>query len=79
MKKDLNARKLFLNKKTVSVLQSNEMTAIKGGVAVATKQPINIGITNPQSDSFVACGSCFGACATNGTISADQPIGMQKL
>jgi hypothetical protein len=68
MKKELNARKLILNKKTVSALQSNEMAAIKGGLG--NKLPG--GITNPQSDSFIACGSCFGACATNTTISAQQ-------
>lgn len=64
MKKDLNARKLILNKKTVSVLKSGEMVAIKGGAANTLS-----GITNPRSDSFIQCGSCFGACATNTTIS----------
>lgn len=59
--KQNQTKKLVLNKKTVSVLQSNEMAAIKGGA-------LNIGITSPRSDSFVACGSCFGDCATNSTV-----------
>lgn len=67
MKKNVNARKLLLKKKTVSMLKSQEMAAIKGG-AVDTLS----GITNPRSDSFIQCGSCFGACATNTTISEVQ-------
>lgn len=66
MKKNVNARKLLLNKKTISVLKSAEMVAIKGG-AVDTLS----GITNPRSDSFIQCGSCFGACATNTTLSKE--------
>jgi hypothetical protein len=66
MKKDLKTRKLLLNKKTVSVLKFNEMIAVKGG-AIDTLG----GITNPRSDSYIQCGSCFGACATNTTISKE--------
>lgn len=57
-------KKLVLNKKTVSVLQAKEMAALKGGM-----------ITTPftkDSDSFVACGSCFGDCPTNSTVCDDQ-------
>lgn len=67
MKKNLNVRKLLLKKKTVSVLKSQEMAAVKGG-AVNTLS----GITNPRSDSFIQCGSCFGACATNTTIAQQE-------
>jgi natural product precursor len=63
--KQNQTKKLVLNKKTVSVLQTNEMSALKGGA-------INIGITNPRSDSFVACGSCFTDCATNSTVCPQQ-------
>lgn len=63
--KQNQTKKLVLNKKTVSVLQTNEMAAVKGGA-------LNIGITNPRSDSFVACGSCFTDCATNSTVCVQQ-------
>lgn len=64
--KQNQTKKLVLNKKTVSVLQSNEMAAIKGGALVAITK---------QSDSFVACGSCFGDCPTNSTVCPkDNPL-----
>jgi hypothetical protein len=60
-------KKLTLNKKTVSVLHTNEMAAIKGGADDTTASYFLGGFTQPRSDSFVACGSCFGNCATNST------------
>lgn len=65
--KQNQTKKLVLNKKTVSVLQANEMVAVKGGALIT--------ITNPRSDSFVACGSCFGDCATNSTVCVQQMNG----
>jgi len=69
-------KKLVLNKKTVSVLQAKEMAFVKGG-AVVNGADISAlgGITKPQSDSFVACGSCFGDCATNSTVCVQQVNG----
>jgi natural product precursor len=69
--KQKQTKKLTLNKKTVSVLQENEMAAVKGGAGDTLLSALG-GITNPQSDSFIQCGSCFGACATNGTISRER-------
>jgi hypothetical protein len=70
--KQNQTKKLVLNKKTVSVLQANEMVAVKGGALIA--------ITNPRSDSFVACGSCFGDCATNSTVCPkDMPISIAQF
>jgi natural product precursor len=57
MKKN-QTKKLNLNKKAVSVLHASEMAAVKGGLVAITR----------QSDSFVACGSCFGDCQTNSTV-----------
>jgi hypothetical protein len=54
MKKQ-NSKKLLLNKQTVSVLKTKEMIMLKGGIS----------IDQQQSDSFVACGSCFTDCRTN--------------
>jgi hypothetical protein len=69
--KQNQTKKLTLNKKTVSVLQINEMAALRGGAADTAVNVVAIGgITNPRSDSFVACGSCFGDCATNSTVCA---------
>lgn len=74
MKKQ-NSKKLFLNKKTVSLLQANEQALVKGG-AIVVGGPIQLTgsrvICGP-SDSFVACGSCFGPCPTNGTNTTFQP------
>jgi NAD-dependent dihydropyrimidine dehydrogenase PreA subunit len=64
------SKKLVLNKKTVSVLQSNEMAALKGGAALPGLDTSRI-ICGP-SDSFVACGSCFGACPTNTYLTRDK-------
>lgn len=61
--KQNQTKKLTLNKKTVSVLQVNKMVAIKGGLQAITK---------PQSDSFVACGSCHSDCPTNSTVCDQQ-------
>jgi hypothetical protein len=58
MKKQ-NSKKLLLNKQTVSVLKSKEMTMVKGGLGITIDQ---------QGDSFVACGSCFTDCRTNSTV-----------
>lgn len=69
--KQNQTKKLVLNKKTVSVLQANEMANVKGGAGDTAVVGALGGITNPRTDSFVACGSCFGACATNGTISRE--------
>jgi hypothetical protein len=63
--KQTQTKRLVLNKKTVSLLQANEMVAVKGGA-------LNIGITNPRTDSFIACGSCFTDCATNSTVCVQQ-------
>lgn len=71
--KQQNSKKLFLNKKTVSVLKANEMTQVKGGALDAGTTNGSKIICGP-SDSFVACGSCFGACPTNGTVSSNQPL-----
>jgi natural product precursor len=62
--KQNQTKKLSLNKQTVSVLQASEMAAVKGGALPAITR---------QSDSFVACGSCFGDCPTNSTA-CDQPF-----
>lgn len=59
--KHQHPKKLMLNKQTISVLKTGEMAMIKGGGTIITV------ITNPRSDSFVACGSCFGPCTSNGT------------
>jgi glyceraldehyde-3-phosphate dehydrogenase/erythrose-4-phosphate dehydrogenase len=61
MKKQ-DSKKLLLNKQTVSVLKSKEMVMVKGG-AIGTFQD-----QQQQSDSFVACGSCFTDCRTNSTV-----------
>lgn len=67
--KQNQTKKLVLNKKTVSVLQANEMSALKGGMLVEEANTINGSmIFCGQSDSFVACGSCFGDCQTNSTV-----------
>lgn len=60
-------KKLELNKQTVSVLKGKEMAMVKGGLAITYQQ-------QQQSDSFVACGSCFGDCATNSTVCNDNSI-----
>lgn len=77
--KQNQTKKLVLNKKTVSVLQANEQAMIRGG-AIAVTNPIAVPIqlTGSRiicgpSDSFVACGSCFGPCPTNGTNTTFQP------
>ncbi len=73
MKKQ-NSKKLVLNKKTVSVLQANELAMVKGGAIVAVPIQLNGSrIICGPSDSFVACGSCFGPCPTNGTNTTFQP------
>lgn len=70
--KHQNSKKLLLNKQTVSVLKTGEMAALKGGGTIITV------ITNPRSDSFVACGSCFGPCTSNGTnTTLQQTISIQ--
>jgi hypothetical protein len=70
--KQQHSKKLLLNKKTVSVLQANEMVVVKGGGTIVTV------ITNPRSDSFIQCGSCFGACTSNGTnTTLQQTISIQ--
>ena len=71
--KQQNSKKLLLNKKTVSVLKANEMTLLKGGALDAGTNNGSKFICGP-SDSFVACGSCFGVCPTNGTVSSDRPL-----
>jgi hypothetical protein len=64
-----NAKRLVLNKKTVSILQANEMISLKGGLLVKDANTINGSmIMCSQSDSFVACGSCFGDCQSNSTV-----------
>jgi hypothetical protein len=76
MKKQ-NSKKLILNKKTVSVLQASEQAMLKGGALVAIPNPYaplnGSRIICGPSDSFVACGSCFGPCPTNGTNTTFQP------
>lgn len=70
-----NSKKLVLNKKTVSVLQASEQAMLKGGALVAVPAGPLTGsrIICGPSDSFVACGSCFGPCPTNGTNTTFQP------
>jgi hypothetical protein len=67
--KQNQTKRLMLNKKTVSALQANEMSLLKGGAAGTTGGAAiaALPITNPRTDSFVACGSCFGDCASNST------------
>jgi heterodisulfide reductase subunit C len=63
--KQRTSKKLRLDKKTVSVLQTNEMAALRGGLAA---------ITNPQSDSFIQCGSCHSNCPTNSTVCGPKTL-----
>lgn len=62
MKQTKKAKKLMLNKQTVSVLQAHQLLTIKGGVA-------NSDICNSQ---VIACGgSCFGGCQTSVDVPPD--------
>lgn len=67
-------RKLVLNKKTVSVLQAKEMAIIRGGAVTIPNQDKGPFTMTSDSDSFVACGSCFGDCPTNSRAGCDDPF-----
>jgi hypothetical protein len=71
--KQNQTKKLALNKKTVSVLQTNEMAAVRGGAGDTLLSALG-GITNPQSDSFIQCGSCHSNCATNSTVCGSKGL-----
>jgi NAD-dependent dihydropyrimidine dehydrogenase PreA subunit len=58
MKKD-KLKKLTLHKKTVSVLHTAQLIALKGGEVMPFTK---------QSDSYVQCGSCHSNCPTNSTV-----------
>jgi hypothetical protein len=55
--KQQNSKKLFLNKKTVSVLKANEMNAIKGGAGgpIAPSRTISCFICDWVTTSFIVC------------------------
>lgn len=74
--KQNQTKRLVLNKKTVSVLQANKMASLKGGAGDTVLGAFG-GITKPQSDSFIQCGSCHSNCATNSTVCG--PVSIAEL
>lgn len=55
MKKQ-NSKKLFLNKKAVSVLKANEMNAVKGGAGdIAPSRTISCFVCDWVTKSFIIC------------------------
>jgi hypothetical protein len=53
MKKQ-NSKKLFLNKKAVSVLRANEMAALKGGAGITIKTISGV-LCDLVTTSFLVC------------------------
>lgn len=55
--KQQHSKKLFLNKKAVSILRANEMAALKGGIAAAgtPSRTISCFICDWVTTSFIIC------------------------